>query len=129
MLINCYAEVSKNQFSNESTVTSSPTSGRSSSTRSSKWWNSTAKKWYGGLLSVAFGVIERCRGFKDLIAAYEYFKDYQPIKNVSSVSAKEHYLPRDEEMKEMEAKFSKMEENWRNANPRGKTTNTSVKTT
>ena len=45
---------------------------------------------------------------------------YEPIENISFVSAKEHYLPRDEEMKIMEMKFSEVEERWRNGNPQAK---------
>ena len=115
MIINCYAELSKKQFSNKSTAASSPTSS------SINWWKSIAKRHWGLLLvvvAVIGGTYTQMKGpFKELKAAYEYFKDYQPVENVFPVSAKEHYLPRDEEMKKMEKNFSEVEKRCRNTNP------------
>ena len=92
---------------------SSETSTGSSSTRSSKGWKSTAKEKFDGLLYIAGAVtaIGLAVG-----TVYQPWKHFQPIENVSSVSFKEHYVSRDEEMTKMEEKFSEVEERWRNAN-------------
>ena len=116
-----YAEVSVKRFSSESMAQSRRKSKRSPSTGSgsgsSKGQKSTAKTWFDRLLYIA-GAVTTLGG------AYAYlkdpFKDYESIENISSVSAKEHYLPRAKEMKMMEAKFIEVENRWRKANPQAK---------
>ena len=46
-----------------------------------------------------------------------YVENFKPIENISSVSVKEHYLSRVEEMNMMEAKFSEIEEKLTNVSP------------
>ena len=55
-----------------------------------------------------------------VVFLYKCRENFKPIENISSVSIKEHYLPRVEKMNMMEEKFSEVEQRLRNVSPHAK---------